>query len=112
MHTRLFVSVYVKYTTQMSTMASLICLGPSFQNMSHLFLLHGSLRPTNLEKKSEALLMNRYTDLVRYRANFFHTLYKMQADADLYYLGLDGTKPVLRVWEQHRCRPACASGTD
>ena len=40
-----------KYTTQMSTVVSLICLGPSFQKMTHHFLLHGSLRPTNLQKK-------------------------------------------------------------
>ena len=31
-------------------MVSLICLGPSFQKMTHHFLLHGSLWPTNLEK--------------------------------------------------------------
>ena len=41
----------------MSTVVSLICLGPSFQKMTHHFLLHGSLWPTNLEKKSEALLL-------------------------------------------------------
>ena len=34
----------------MSTVVSLICLGPSFQKMTHLFLIHGSLPPTNLEK--------------------------------------------------------------
>ena len=34
----------------MSTVVSLICLGPSFQKMARHFLLHGSLRPTNLEK--------------------------------------------------------------
>ena len=34
----------------MSTVFSLICLGPSFQKMTHHFLLHGSLWPTNLEK--------------------------------------------------------------
>ena len=49
------IQVSVKYTTQMSTVVGLICLGPSFQKMTHHFLLHGSLRPTNLEKKSEAL---------------------------------------------------------
>ena len=32
-----------KYTTQMSTMFSLICLGPSFQKVTHHVLLHGSL---------------------------------------------------------------------
>ena len=30
MHTRICVSVWVKYTTQMSTVVSLICLGPPF----------------------------------------------------------------------------------
>ena len=35
----------------MSTVVSLICLGSSFQKMIHHFLLHGSLPPTNLEKK-------------------------------------------------------------
>ena len=39
----------------MSTVVSLICLGPSFQKMAHPFLLNGSLRPTYLEKTSEAL---------------------------------------------------------
>ena len=34
----------------MSTVVSLICLGPSFQKMTHYFLLHGSLRLTNHEK--------------------------------------------------------------
>ena len=34
----------------MSTVFSLICFDPSFQKMAHYFLLHGSLRPTNLEK--------------------------------------------------------------
>ena len=34
----------------MSTVVSLICLGPSFQKMTHHFSVHGSLRPTNLEK--------------------------------------------------------------
>ena len=33
-----------------SEFACLICLGPSFQKMTHHFLLHGSLWPTNLEK--------------------------------------------------------------
>ena len=47
-----------KYTTQMSTVVSLICLGPSFQKMTHHFLLHGSLSPTNLEKKNLMPLMN------------------------------------------------------
>ena len=41
----------------MSTVFSLICLGRSFQKMVHHFLLHGSLWPTNLEKKSEALVL-------------------------------------------------------
>ena len=50
MHTSACVRVYVKYTKQMSTVFSLICLGPSFQKMTHHFLLHWSLRPTNLEK--------------------------------------------------------------
>ena len=48
MHTS--VSVQVKYTTQMLTVFSLICLDPSFQKMAHHFLLHGSLRPSNLEE--------------------------------------------------------------
>ena len=34
----------------MSIVVSLICLGPSFKKISHQFLLHGSLQPTNLEK--------------------------------------------------------------
>ena len=34
----------------MSNVYSLISLGPSFQKMTLHFLLHGSLRPTNLEK--------------------------------------------------------------
>ena len=50
MLTSVYVSVKVKYTTQMSTVVSLICLGPSFQKMTHHFLLHGSLLPINLEK--------------------------------------------------------------
>ena len=50
MHTSVCVSVLVKYTTQMSTVVSLVCLGPSFQKVTHQFLLHGSLRPINLEK--------------------------------------------------------------
>ena len=37
----------------MSTVFSLICLDPSFQKMAHHFLLHGSLRPTNLEKNQK-----------------------------------------------------------
>ena len=35
---------------EMSTVFSLICLGPSFQKMTHHFLLHGSPRLTNLEQ--------------------------------------------------------------
>ena len=50
MHTSVCVSVCVKNTTQMSTEVGLICLDPSFQKMTHHFLLHGSLWPTNLEK--------------------------------------------------------------
>ena len=34
----------------MSNVVSLICLGPSFQKMTHHFLLHGSHRPINREK--------------------------------------------------------------
>ena len=34
----------------MSTVVSLICLGSSFQKMTHYYLLDGSLRPSNLEK--------------------------------------------------------------
>ena len=40
----------------MSTVVSLICLGPSFQKMTHHFLLHGSLRPTCLEKSLKPFL--------------------------------------------------------
>ena len=43
----------------MATVFSLICLGPSFQKMTHHSLLHGSLRPTNLEKKSEVQELNK-----------------------------------------------------
>ena len=50
MHTSVCVSALVKYTTQMSTVFSLICLGPSFQKMTQHFSLDGSLQPTNLEK--------------------------------------------------------------
>ena len=50
MHTSVCVSVKVKYTTQMSTVVSLICVGPSFQKMNHHFLLFGLLGPINLEK--------------------------------------------------------------
>ena len=42
----------------MSTVVSLICLGPSFQKMTHHFLAPGSLWPTSLEKKSEALSLS------------------------------------------------------
>ena len=42
--------------TQMTTVVSLICLGPSFQKMTHYFLLHGSLQPTNLEKNLKTAL--------------------------------------------------------
>ena len=41
----------------MSTVVTLICLGPSFQKMTHHFLLHGSLQPTTLEKKLKPCLM-------------------------------------------------------
>ena len=34
----------------MSTVFSMICMGPSFQKMTHHFLLHGSPGPANLEK--------------------------------------------------------------
>ena len=44
----------------MSTVVSLICLGPSFQKMTHHFLLHGSLRPTNLEKNLKPCRKSRY----------------------------------------------------
>ena len=40
----------------MSTVVSLIYLGPSFQKMTHHFWLHGSLRPTNLEKNLKPCL--------------------------------------------------------
>ena len=40
----------------MSTVDSLICLGPSFQKMTHHFFLHGSLWPTNLEKNLKPCL--------------------------------------------------------
>ena len=42
----------------MSTVVSLICLGPSFQKMTHHFLLHGSLWPTNLENNLKPCLLN------------------------------------------------------
>ena len=44
----------------MPILVSLICLGPSFQKITHHFMLHGSLWPTNLEKKSEALKYCHY----------------------------------------------------
>ena len=50
----------------MSTVVSLICLGPSFQKMTHHILLHGSLGPTNLEKKSEALDMRPGIIMLKY----------------------------------------------
>ena len=40
----------------LSTVLSLICVGPSFQKMTNHFLLHGSLWPNDLEKKTEAYL--------------------------------------------------------
>ena len=49
----------------MSTVVSLICLGPSFQKMTHHFLLHGSLQPTNLEK-SEALFTWKSNSVLNY----------------------------------------------
>ena len=48
----------------MSTVLSLICLGPSFQKMTHHFLLHGSLRPTNLEKNLKPWT-NPYSDMMK-----------------------------------------------
>ena len=46
----IYICMQVSYTTQMSTVFSLTCLGPSFQKMTHHFLIHGSLWPTILEK--------------------------------------------------------------
>ena len=43
----------------MSTVFGLICLGPSFQKMTHHFLLHGSLWPTNLEKIWSPVKLNK-----------------------------------------------------
>ena len=40
----------------MSSVVSLIYLGTSFQKMTHHFLPHGSLRPTNLEKNLKPCL--------------------------------------------------------
>ena len=42
----------------MSTVFSLICLSPSFQKMTHHFLLHRSLRVTNLEKNLNLCKIN------------------------------------------------------
>ena len=55
MHTSVCVSMWVKYTTQMSTVASLICLGPSFQKMTHYFCFMGHYGPPILKKTPEAL---------------------------------------------------------
>ena len=48
MHTSVCASVQVKYTTQNVNYAW--AWGTSFQKITHHFLLHGSLWPTNLEK--------------------------------------------------------------
>ena len=49
----------------MSTVFSLICLGPSFQKMTHHFLHHGSLWPTNLEKNLKPLDMESFPSVCR-----------------------------------------------
>ena len=41
----------------MSTVVILICLGPSFQKMTHHILLHGSLPPTNPEKNLKPCIL-------------------------------------------------------
>ena len=43
----------------MSNVFSLICLSPSIQKMTHHFLPHGSLWPTNLEKSLKPLKENK-----------------------------------------------------
>ena len=53
--------------TQMSTVFSLISLGPSFQKMTHHFLLYGSLRPDNLEKNLKPWLRQKPADLDLHR---------------------------------------------
>ena len=54
-----------KVITQMSTVVSLMCLGPSFQKRTHHFLLHESLWPINLEKtlKPCSLAKSLFTDV-------------------------------------------------
>ena len=62
MHTDVSVSVQV-------TVASLICLGPSFQKMTHHILLHGSLPRTDLEKiRSPALQQDLVIVIARFHS--------------------------------------------
>ena len=44
---------------------SLICLGPSFQKMTHHFLLHGSYWPTNLEKNLKPCWISDTTEYAK-----------------------------------------------
>ena len=52
----------------MSTVVSLICLALSFQKMTHHFLLHGSLRPTNLEKNLKPCLFRQMEFFIKLHA--------------------------------------------
>ena len=57
----------------MPSVFSLICVGPSFQKMTHHFLLHGSLWPTNLEKILKPCLL-LYCELRQGHQNLIKSL--------------------------------------
>ena len=54
----------------MSTVVRLICLCPSFQKMTHHFLPHGSLRPTDLEKNQKPSVILLPASPVSFAHNF------------------------------------------
>ena len=58
----------VYYPNVICVYCSLICFGPSFQKMTHHFLLHGSLWPTNLEKiRSPGRVLSRIMLYIKLR---------------------------------------------
>ena len=62
---RAFASLYVLLFLEKEAEIGGRGLGPSFQKMTSHFLLHGSLWPTTLEKKSEALGVQK-SDRIRF----------------------------------------------
>ena len=85
----------------MSTVVSLICLGPPFQKMTHHFLLHESLLPTNLEKNLK-LCLRGLCSFLKFQDYVYDSLHTAAISVYLSCCKHPEEKDLLLLWQQNK----------